>query len=78
MAVMKSMNVPLTSYVSVFPPPTTVVTTSLETGLNPIEHVWLGLIIYINELNNIYTLFLNSQKEKIIKMKILLNLKKNI
>ncbi len=78
MAVMKSMNVALTSYASVFPPTTTAATTSLETGLNPFEHVWLGLTIYINELNNIYTLFLNSQKEKIIKMIILLKLKKNI
>ena len=51
----------ITEITSVFPPTTTAATTSLETGLNPIEHGWLGWTMYINPLNNVYTLFWNSK-----------------
>jgi predicted AlkP superfamily pyrophosphatase or phosphodiesterase len=54
----------ITELTSTFPPTTTAATTSLETGLNPIEHGWLGWTMYINELNDIFTLFLNCQKGK--------------
>lgn len=49
---------------SVFPPTTASATTSLISGLNPIEHGWLGWTMYIHPLNKIYTLFWNSEKGK--------------
>ncbi len=47
---------------SVFPATTTAATTSIRTGLNPIEHGWLGWTMYIKPIDKIITLFLNSEK----------------
>lgn len=44
---------------SVFPPTTVAATTSLQTGLTPIEHGWLGWNVYIKPEDDILTLFLN-------------------
>lgn len=47
---------------SVFPATTTAATTSIRTGLNPVEHGWLGWNMYIEPIDKIITLFLNSEK----------------
>ena len=44
---------------SVFPPTTTAATTSLESGLTPAEHGWLGWTLYIPELDTNVALFPN-------------------
>lgn len=44
---------------SVFPPTTVAATTSLQTGLTPIEHGWLGWNVYVKPEDDILTLFLN-------------------
>lgn len=49
---------------TVFPATTTAATTSIRTGLNPIEHGWLGWNMYIAPINETITLFLNSEKRK--------------
>ena len=49
---------------SVFPPTTTAATTSIRTGLNPIEHGWLGWNMYIASIDKTITLFMNSEKGK--------------
>lgn len=49
---------------TVFPATTTAATTSIRTGLNPIEHCWLGWNMYIAPINETITLFLNSEKGK--------------
>lgn len=49
---------------SVFPSTTTAATTSFLTGLNPIEHGWLGWNMYIKPIDKTITLFLNSEKGK--------------
>ncbi len=49
---------------SVFPATTTAATTSVRTGLNPVEHGWLGWNMYIKPIDKIITLFLNSEKGK--------------
>lgn len=49
---------------TVFPATTTAATTSICTGLNPIEHGWLGWNMYIAPINETITLFLNSEKGK--------------
>ncbi len=54
----------ITELTSVFPPTTTAATKSLETGLNPLEHGWLGWTLYIRDLNDIYTLFWNCKKNE--------------
>lgn len=45
---------------SVFPPTTTAATTSIETGLSPIEHGWLGWSLYFNELGSNVNIFPNT------------------
>ena len=50
------------SITSVFPATTTAATNSLMTGLNPVEHGWLGWTMYIEPIDKIITLFRNSQK----------------
>lgn len=50
------------SITTVFPATTTAVTTSLRTGLNPVEHGWLGWTMYIEPIQKIITLFTNSEK----------------
>ena len=47
---------------TVFPATTTAATTSIRTGLNPIEHGYLGWNTYINEIDKTITLFLNEEK----------------
>lgn len=49
---------------TVFPATTTAATTSIRTGLNPIEHGWLGWNTYIAPINKTITLFLNREKGK--------------
>lgn len=44
---------------SVFPPTTTAATTSLITGLLPIEHSWLGWNLYFKEIGENVSLFPN-------------------
>lgn len=44
---------------SVFPPTTVAATTSLITGLSPIEHGWLGWHLYLSEKDPSLTLFTN-------------------
>ncbi len=48
---------------TVFPATTTAATTSVRTGLNPVEHGWLGWNMYIHEIDKIITLFLNVEKD---------------
>ena len=47
---------------TVFPATTTAATTSIRTGLNPVEHGWLGWNVYIKPIDKIITLFFNVQK----------------
>lgn len=49
---------------TVFPATTTAATTSIRTGLNPVEHGWLGWNTYIAPIDKTITLFLNSEKGK--------------
>lgn len=42
---------------SVYPPTTVAATTSVETGLNPIEHGWLGWFLYFEEAGENVTAF---------------------
>lgn len=48
---------------SVFPPTTTAATTSVITGLNPNEHCWLGWDIYMKEVDEVITMYLNKIKD---------------
>ena len=48
---------------SVFPPTTTAATTSVITGLSPVEHGWLGWDMYMKKYDSVVTLFLNCEKE---------------
>lgn len=45
---------------SVFPPTTTAATTSIQSGLTPLEHGWLGWSVYFKELNQTVNLFPNT------------------
>lgn len=45
---------------SVFPPTTTAATTSIETGLTPLEHGWLGWALYFKEIDKNVCLFTNT------------------
>ena len=49
---------------SVFPTTTTAATTSVLTGLDPVEHGWLGWNMYIKPIDKTITLFLNVEKGK--------------
>lgn len=49
---------------TVFPATTTAATTSMRTGLNPVEHGWLGWNTYIAPIDKTITLFLNREKGK--------------
>lgn len=49
---------------TVFPATTTAATTSIRTGLNPIEHGWLGWNMYIAPIDETITIFKNSEKGK--------------
>lgn len=48
---------------TVFPATTTAATTSIRTGLNPVEHGWIGWNVYLDEINETVTLFMNEKKE---------------
>lgn len=48
---------------TVFPATTTAATTSMRTGLNPIEHGWLGWDMYIAPIDETIALFRNTVKE---------------
>ena len=50
------------SITTVFPATTTAATTSIRTGLNPVEHGWLGWTAYIKPIDKVITLFMNSEK----------------
>lgn len=50
-------------YSSVFPPNTTSATTSIESGLTPLEHGWLGWSLYFSEINKIVNAFINTEKD---------------
>ncbi len=47
---------------SVFPATTTAATTSIRTGLNPVEHGWLGWNMYIDSVDKVVTLYQNKEK----------------
>ena len=47
---------------TVFPATTTAATASIRTGLNPIEHGWLGWNMYIEPIQETVSLFKNSLK----------------
>lgn len=47
---------------TVFPATTTAATTSIRTGLNPVEHGWLGWNTYIKPIDKTITLFRNTEK----------------
>ena len=49
---------------SVFPSTTASSTTSIQTGLNPSEHGWLGWTNYISPINEIIQLFWDVEKGK--------------
>ncbi len=49
---------------TVFPATTTAATTSIRTGLNPIEHGWLGWNTYIKPIDKTITLFRDREKGK--------------
>ena len=44
---------------SIYPPTTTAAVTSMETGLPPISHGWLGWSLYFKELDKVVNLFRN-------------------
>ncbi|NLK75304.1 MAG: alkaline phosphatase family protein [Clostridiales bacterium] len=50
-------------YYSVFPPTTTSATTTMESGLTPVEHGWLGWSLYFKELDKIVEAFPNMEKD---------------
>ncbi|MHB8129224.1 MAG: alkaline phosphatase family protein [Mobilitalea sp.] len=45
---------------SVFPPTTTAATTTLESGLSPSEHAWLGWSLHFLEVNENVNIFINT------------------
>ncbi len=47
---------------SVFPATTTAATTSIESGLNPAEHGYLGWNTYIKNIDKVVTLFMDMEK----------------
>ncbi len=53
----------LKSITSVFPATTVAATTSMETGLNPVETGMLGWHMYYKDIDKTITVFMNSEKE---------------
>lgn len=49
---------------SVFPPTTTAATVSVESGLAPAEHGWLGWSLYFKEIDKIVNIFPNTIKDQ--------------
>lgn len=52
-----------TTITSVFPPTTTAATTSINSGLTPAEHGWLGWSLYFSELDKVINAFTNIIKD---------------
>jgi predicted AlkP superfamily pyrophosphatase or phosphodiesterase len=48
---------------TVFPPTTTAATTSIESGLTPKEHGWLGWSLYFSEIDKIANAFINKVED---------------
>lgn len=48
---------------SVFPPTTTAATTTLESGLSPMEHGWLGWSLYFEEIKDNINIFINTNDQ---------------
>jgi predicted AlkP superfamily pyrophosphatase or phosphodiesterase len=57
----------LTDITSVFPATTTASTTSVTSGLTPIEHGWLGWYLYIKDIDKTIVTYLNTLKDTEIK-----------
>lgn len=53
----------LTDITSVFPATTTAATTSVITGLNPVEHGWLGWNLYVKDIDKTVAMYLNTIKD---------------
>lgn len=53
----------VTELSSVFPPTTTAALTSIESGLQPIEHGWLGWSLYFPEEDKVINAFYNTIKD---------------
>ena len=53
---------------STFPSTTMAATTSLETGLNPVEHGWLGWDMYFKDYDKVITLFTGLEKRTKVKI----------
>lgn len=51
----------VTSFSSVFPPTTVAATTSYDSGLNPVEHSWLGWDCYYPDIGKNVTVFPNTE-----------------
>lgn len=51
------------SYSTVFPPTTVAATTSIDSGLQPIEHAWLGWDCYYPQVGKNVTVFLNTEQD---------------
>lgn len=49
---------------SVFPPTTTAATTTIESGLAPIEHAWLGWALHFDEIDKSVCIFPNTEWRK--------------
>ena len=47
---------------SVFPPTTVAATTTIESGLSPMEHGWLGWSLHFDEINENINIFLNNNE----------------
>lgn len=48
---------------SVFPPTTTAATTTIETGLAPVEHAWLGWALHFEQIGKSVCIFPNTECE---------------
>ena len=53
----------VTKISSVFPPTTTAATTSIESGLTPKEHGWIGWSLYFSEIDKIVNAFINTEED---------------
>lgn len=63
---------------TVFPATTTAATQSMRSGLNPVEHGWMGWNTYIEPIDKTITLFLNTEKGSEETCNEFLNIKDNV
>lgn len=63
---------------TIFPATTTAATLSIRTGLNPVEHGWLGWNVYIEPIDSTITLFKNTLKGSYKVSKEFLNVKNKL